>query len=317
MANIVHWQQTSADDAFKKDDTSKKEPAPVSGIVTYQLQRDWFDAREKRDDLVRRAVARLTEMRPTEREAGDYCAAVEILDMFSAREGIEILSNRLLYAPNDYQPRPSTWPTYMRFPVTSALISIGPPAVPAMLRVIRNPERTEIERRIACWVLLNIEAGYEPGQEPEDPVVKEAVIQRLQRLQYSRDLKHPEGLAVEAATEFVHGFVETEFPWQELPEIQESSWLPDAQVGKQIRHRFTCKKPLLYPNAAIRFALSHDAMEKFGFKITEGGEFTGTFKEPGDYWITVLVTAEWKDEDGVAEARLGAKAFQLYVQPTE
>lgn len=260
-------------------------------------------ARKQRDDVVEYAIYALREMAPTETAAGDYYESLFVLSRFRATEGIEILSKRLLYEPEANAARR----TYDNYPVSGVLTAIGQPAIPAMLQVIRDPNASELERRIACWVLLSIEASSDPDVLPDDDVVKEMVLQRISRLQYLRD---PETLGVSAARQFIEHFAETEGRWQELPVIFDGP--NPVYFGKSINHQFRCQKPVEHPEATIEFK-PNEQLEELGLTLSKSGKLTGTPKAPGTYRFTISAKAIWKTSSGKDIHSLGAARFGLGV----
>lgn len=294
--------------AFSSDGQSNKPKFPKpsrSNAVgrESELQLKFWEAKRRRDDVVEHAIYALTEMAPFETAGGDYSESLFVLSRFRATEGIEILSKRLHYEPENNAPRR----TYDSYPASGALISIGQPAVPAMLRVIRDPKRNELERRIACYVLLSIEAKSDPDLATDDDIVKEMVLQRISRLQ---PLSDEESTRVEEARGFIEHFAETEGRWQELPVILNGP--PSVTVGQPVQHQFQCQKPLEHPDAKIEFQQT-EPLEELGLKLSKTGTLTGTPKAPGRYRLKIHAKATWTSSSGNDIESYGSNCFRFTV----
>ena len=67
-------------------------------------------------------------------------------------------------------------PTVNHFPAAYALIQIGRPAVPDLLRVIERSDSSEFERRLAALTLLRIEVIPSDDFETDDVLAKERLL---------------------------------------------------------------------------------------------------------------------------------------------
>lgn len=295
---------------FSGQTTKEKFPKPARESPLEspsELRKKIWLANKQRNDVVEHAIEILRGMAPTETASGDYYESLFVLSRFRAAEGIEILSKRLLYQPVFHLCRS----TYDSFAASEVLTSIGPPAIPAMLRIIRDPDRPDLERRIACWVLLRIEASSDPEAVPDDDAVKEAVLMRLSRLKFLRD---SETFGVSEAQQFIEHFADTEGRWQELPVILDGP-VP-VHFDKPINHQFRCQKPLEHPDATIEF-MHNETLAELGLALSKSGMLTGSPKSAGRYRFTISAKATWKNTSGKVVSNFGAARFGLVVHSEE
>lgn len=139
----------------------------------------------------------------------EFTAKILLLGETRSKAAIPILLRNLTFLPSrhpdeddgDRSPR-----TYEFFPAAVALARIGQPAIPALKEIVATAPRNALERRIALWIMLEMEANPDGGRVEitiEEPT-KQIVWQRI-------ELSSPNWKqdAVKEANDFIFDFKDT------------------------------------------------------------------------------------------------------------
>lgn len=296
------------DNPVVRKENSGAEEAPLAERHRDQLL---FD----RDRAVERSLNVLKQRRRDDHVGEPLFDAVYVLWIFKPRSAIPLLSKHIAYEPLGYQAGVGAGPTYAHFLAASVLVDIGTPVIPEMLKLISDPNRTELELRLACWVLLRIEANgsdLQPHEALEEDFVKETVLRRLECLDFTNERDWVQKYeCVANADDFVRSFADTDERRQEIPEILGKHLLPLATAGVTIHHQFPCKPPQNHPKASLKFVLDEEVEQELGIHLSESGELTGAPKKPGMHKIAVNVRATF---DEFPYGTQGRRIFSLCVR---
>jgi len=222
-------------------------------------------------------------------------AVIRLLGGYRATEAIPELSRLLSFEPLDIVVGVSNDPTFEYFPAAAALANIGTAKTTReMLDVIRSPERSVLERQLACWVLLKLEADPSTHRSTEDIQVKEMVVYRLKRLKDRKDIRIEQTVAIQEAVEFVMCFAETDGRRLDLPVIQE--WLiPMAVKGENYEHQIRYSAPPNYPEVKLRCFVENKRDLPEGVEVTEAGVIHGIPTRVGRFQFILRVSARIDD----------------------
>ena len=104
-----------------------------------------------------------------EEDQVEFAEKILVIGETRSTEAIPVLIKNLAFLPSRH-PRENTGDssprTYEFFPAAAALSRIGHPAIPALMEVIRSAPKKALERRIALWILFEMEANPDGGRNP-------------------------------------------------------------------------------------------------------------------------------------------------------
>ena len=266
---------------------------------------------KQRRETIQRFLAVLAEDDVQHRKERELLAAIYLLGKYRAEESIESLSRCLDFEPKDYEAGNGVATMYEYFPAAVALVQIGQPAVQEMTRVICNPQKTELEREIASWVLLMIQGHLDRDVVNDLEEVKATVIQRLESLP---GLNLQKRVLIERAVTFLYGYAGTDFGRRsQVPEVIDGPVLKTVNVGRPCKFTIRFRAPIDFPMAKVKLYLYGDGKLPDGLELNESGEIVGVPKSAGAYHFVVSAVAHF-ESDAALSPTVARKSVWIVVK---
>lgn len=212
---------------------------PYDPVVEMTKAKDWHELGyfyvetiQRRERTIERLLKIVADETLDRSGEGPVAHAVALLGTFRAIEAAEPLAKMISYQPKGWLQDGTIPPppplTFHYFPAATALGKIGQPAVPYMLRILTNKKSTPLERKLAAWVLLQVEMNvtreffFSPTPEEH---VRSVVVSRLEYWKRNAERNGNEVARrnYEDAIAFVREYEESPEHPDEIPGFRESA----------------------------------------------------------------------------------------------